>query len=205
MSAATDTCVRTLPRGGGQGHQRPWFKRQWDEWTTMPWEGKKPTRSWLATVLACEWDQWPRGHCYYPGWSTEKKVRSILRISLIGHMEKLLLKNRSYQENKAPCKTKGEYTTPSNSLNQSKHPGKLCLLCSSWFLPLVTWFSKFLVDFLLRIKLKGGSWEHRRTRISRGKGGEGDTAVLLLNDEIFFFFKKVKELEQAKLKRIRKV
>ena len=156
----------------------------------MPWEGKKPTRSWLATVLACEWDQWPRGHCYYPGWSTEKRVRSILRISLIGHMEKLLLKNRSYQENKAPCKTKGEYTTPSNSLNQSKHPGKLCLLCSSWFLPLVTWFSKFLVDFLLRIKLKGGSWEHRRTRISRGKGGEGDTAVLLLNDEIFFFFQE---------------
>lgn len=80
-----------------------------DESTAMLPVDKKPTHSWLAIVLACEWDQWPRAHCCHPGWSTEKKVRSILRICLIGHIEQLLLKTGIYQENKTPWKTKGYY------------------------------------------------------------------------------------------------
>lgn len=86
-------------------------------------------------------------------------------------------------------------------------------LHSTCFLPLVTWFRRFLVDVLLRLKLRKGSGNVQVWDLSRVRGlGAHSSSLVTWGDSgccfcfcfcsVFFFFRKVKELGKAKPKRI---
>lgn len=100
-------------------------KRQWDEWTAMPWVDERPIHSLLAIVLACAWDQWPRCHCYHPNWSTEKRLRPILRLWPVAGRNCYTRKKLFTKKVKLPVKQK-----VSRLFKPKQTSSRLCLLCT---------------------------------------------------------------------------
>lgn len=92
VSRATDTRVRTLPLGGGQGHQRVWLQKA-VRWTNRCALHRPGMRALLIGHCPGMWVGPVAQVSLLPSWLIHREESQVYFKNLIGHIKKSLFQN----------------------------------------------------------------------------------------------------------------